>query len=360
VQLSRYLYIGLSVLALNMALTGCSTTEEEPYVERSVEELYNEGRAYLNDGKYEKAATSFDEIDRQHPYSEWASQAQLMSSYAYYLAQKYEKALSGLESFIALHPSHQDVAYAYYLRGLCYYEQISTVQRDQKVTELALEAFRELIKKHPNTPYARDARIKIDLLRDHLAAREMDVGRYYQRKKAYPAAINRFKEVVMNYQTTSHVEEALHRLVELYLTINLPDEARKAAALLGHNFPGSQWYADSYALLQKAGVNADISKEAAASWLSTLALTKRSDRPEDNYRISDADLSADTQAGITRDLARPVERLSNLESYQKARKKVQEERSSIEKIEDWFSSDKPADDTVEQPVSTQDKPETTL
>ena len=172
-----------------------------------------------------------------------------MSAYTYYLNNLYGDAIAGLNRFIQLHPTNKDVAYAYYLKGLSYYEQISDVAHDQKMTELALTTLDELIKRFPNSKYARDAKLKIDLTHDHLAGKEMEIGRFYQNQGNYLAAINRFRTVVDDFQTTTHVPEALHRLTETYLTIGVPEEARKTAAVLGYNFPGSEWYMDSYKIM---------------------------------------------------------------------------------------------------------------
>ena len=239
--------------ALAAALLGvaaCSSTEEDKYVERPVEQIYNSAVDALTAERYVTAAKEFDEVDRQHPYSVWATKAQLMAAYSNYQNNKYDDAIVGLDRFIQLHPSNRDVAYAYYLKALCYYEQISDVQRDSKMTELALKAFDEVVTRFPDTSFARDARLKIDLTYDHLAGKEMEVGRFYLTRGHYVGAINRFRVVIDKYQTTSHVPEALHRLVECYLALGLTEEARKMAAVLGHNYPGSQWYSDSYALVE--------------------------------------------------------------------------------------------------------------
>jgi outer membrane protein assembly factor BamD len=233
-----------------LGAAACSSSDKEEYVERPVEQIYNSGVDALTAERYVAAAKEFDEVDRQHPYSVWATKAQLMSAYAHYQNNKYDDAIVALDRFIQLHPSNRDVAYAYYLKALCYYEQISDVQRDSKMTELALKAFDEVARRFPETSFARDARLKIDLTYDHLAGKEMEVGRFYLVRGQHVGAINRFRVVVDKYQTTSHVPEALHRLVECYLALGLVDEARKVAAVLGHNFPGSQWYMDSYALVE--------------------------------------------------------------------------------------------------------------
>jgi outer membrane protein assembly factor BamD len=238
-----------ALIAASVALAGCSGTDEEEYVERPVEELYNEAQNLLETGDSGRAGQAFEEVERQHPYSQWATRAQLMSAYAYYQADNYDEAVAAAQRFIELHPGHQDVPYAYYLIGISYYEQISDVGRDQKMTEEALSAFDELRRRFPNSEYARDAELKGDLARDHLAGKEMSIGRYYLRRGQYLAAINRFHSVVERYQTTTHVPEALHRLTEAYLALGLDQEAQKNAAVLGYNFPSSQWYLDSYALL---------------------------------------------------------------------------------------------------------------
>lgn len=234
------------VLALCLlALAACASKEEE-YVERPVEELYNEAMDSLQKGNVAKAAKEFDEVERQHPYSAWATQAQLQAAYASYEGRKYDDAIIALDRFIQLHPGHRNVAYAYYLKGLCYYDQIADVGRDQKITQQALDSLSEVITRFPTSRYARDAQLKVDLTRDHLAGKEMTVGRFYQNQGHFLAAINRYKVVVDSYQTTTHVPEALHRLVECYEALGLSDEAKRVAGVLGHNFPGSEWYVDTY------------------------------------------------------------------------------------------------------------------
>lgn len=253
----------IAALAVMLALgLGACTTKKKEYVEQPVETLYNAAMDALLSRRYGEATEKFDEVERQHPYSQWATKAQLMSAYTYYLNNLYGDAIAGLNRFIQLHPTNKDIPYAYYLKGLSYYEQISDVARDQKMTELALGTLDELIKRFPNSKYARDAKLKIDLTHDHLAGKEMEIGRYYQNQGNYLAAINRFQTVVDNYQTTTHVPEALHRLTEAYLALGVPEEARKTAAVLGHNFPGSEWYLDSYKIM---GNKVD-EPEAGKSW----------------------------------------------------------------------------------------------
>lgn len=236
-----------------LALTHCTSSPEEeatPYVEKPVDELYNTALNHLDKGEYKKAAKGFEEVEQQHPYSIWAQKSQLMAAYAYYQRNDYDDAIIALDNFIKLHPGHKDIPYAYFLRGLSYYEQISDVTRDQKITREAEEALKQVIDRFPTSEYAKDAKYKLDLVYDHLAGKEMEVGRYYLKKRHYTAAINRFLEVVTHYQTSTHTPEALHRLVECYLALGFEQEAQKAAAVLGHNFPNSEWYRDSYRLVK--------------------------------------------------------------------------------------------------------------
>jgi outer membrane protein assembly factor BamD len=247
-----------------MFLVACS--EEEPeYVERPVEELYNEAMDMMEVRNFEGAVTAFEEVDRQHPYSVWATKAQLMSAYVYYRADRYDEAIIALDRFIDLHPGNRDIAYAYYLRAVSYYEQIVDVGRDQKITRLALDALRDVLRRFPNTEYARDSQLKLDLTQDHLAGKEMAIGRFYQRREEHLAAINRFRSVIRTYETTTHVPEALHRLVESYVALGIVEEAERTASVLGYNFPGSDWYANSYALITD-GQNLDAPEEDG--WLS--------------------------------------------------------------------------------------------
>ena len=232
-------------------LTACSE-KDELYSDRPAEDLYTEALARLNEQSYTKAAKSFAEVERQHPYSNWALRAQIMSAYCYYEAKKYDEAIDGFQIFIQLHPGHAEVAYAYYMMGLCFYEQIPILERDQQPAEKAMNAFNEVLNRFPTSLYAKDARFKIDLVKDHLAGKEMDVGRFYLTKRSYVAAINRFKTVVEQYQTTSQIEEALYRLIECYLSLGVRDQALASAAVLGHNYPKSSWYENAYGLLNQS------------------------------------------------------------------------------------------------------------
>jgi len=239
------------------ALGACASSDTPaPQVERPVEELYNAAAAALDNEEYEEATRLFEEVERQHPYSQWATKAQLMAAYAAYEGDNYDDAILALDRFIELHPGSEDIDYAYYLKALSYYEQISDVARDQGITQQALESFNTLIQRFPNSKYARDSKLKMDLTRDHLAGKEMEIGRYYLNRGEVNAAINRFRTVVKDYQTTTHVPEALHRLVECYLILGLHTEAARVAAVLGHNYPGSKWYEDSYKI-----INPDLRKQ---------------------------------------------------------------------------------------------------
>jgi outer membrane protein assembly factor BamD len=251
-----------------MLLAGCSSDNEAAnaeFADRPVEDLYNEAMDLMEQGTFGQAAAAFEEVDRQHPYSQWATKAQMMAAFAYYEANEYDESVAAAERFIELHPGHPDVPYAYYLVGMCYYEQISDVGRDQEMTQKALDSMGELVRRFPQSDYAKDAQLKIDLARDHLAGKEMEIGRYYLRQQAYVAAINRFRRVVETYQTTTHVPEALHRLTEAYLALGVREEAQSAAAVLGYNFPGNPWYQRSYALLEEQNLQPAKSED---SWLS--------------------------------------------------------------------------------------------
>jgi outer membrane protein assembly factor BamD len=248
--LFRSLAIAL-VAATALGTTGCTrnkTKGDTPYVARDVGTLYTAARKQLDQKNYKVAAALFDEVERQHPYSVWARRAQLMSAFSYYLAHDYTESIKSAQRFLSVHPGNRDAGYAYYLVALGYYEQISDVTRDQKITQQALDALGELERRYPDTRYAADARLKVDLVRDHLAGKEMEIGRFYESRGQWLAANGRFRTVVETYQTTTHVPEALMRLTETYLALGVPDEARKSAAVLGANYPGTQWYERAYKL----------------------------------------------------------------------------------------------------------------
>ncbi|HQV03029.1 MULTISPECIES: outer membrane protein assembly factor BamD [unclassified Novosphingobium] len=246
----------LAVASTAMLFTaGCGGRGGKPrdtaFVARDVETLYGAAKDKLDGGNTLIAAALFDEVERQHPYSPWARRAQLMSSFSYYVAKDYTKSIQSAQRFLSIHPGNRDAPYAYYLIALCYYEQISDVDRDQKITQQALTALNEVIRRYPNTRYAADAKIKIDLVNDHLAGKEMQIGRFYERSGRWLAASYRFRNVIDKYETTSHAPEALFRLVETSLQLGMPEEALKYAAVLGANYPGSEWYDKAYKLMGK-------------------------------------------------------------------------------------------------------------
>jgi outer membrane protein assembly factor BamD len=253
----------------SMGLTGgaIGPGDDAPGKGDPVAELYNAGLEKLKAGSYKSAAKSFAEVERQHPYSKWATKALLMQAFANYQRNAYDDAINAADRFITLHPGHKDTAYAYYLTAISQYEQISDVRRDQSKTQKALEALEEVSKRFPQSPYAADAVKKATLARDHLAAKEMEVGRYYLKKGSYLAGINRFKKVVTDYQTTSQVPEALYRLTEGYMALGVVSEAQTAAAVLGQNFPNSQWYKDAYTIVSTDGQQPVENKK---SWISRL------------------------------------------------------------------------------------------
>jgi outer membrane protein assembly factor BamD len=250
---AAYLAAGLALVAAGCA--GNSRREEIAYIERPVETIYNEAVQSLDRNRWDIAAAQFDEVQRQHPYSLWAQRAMLMSAYAHYRSRDYEDAMKSAQEYISLHPGGDGAPYAYYLVAVCHFDQIIDIGREQARSELALTALNEVTARFPESEYARDAELKTDMVKDQLAGKEMEIGRYYLRRSEHLAAINRFKKVVQQYDTTSHAPEALHRLVESYLSIGLTGQAQAAAAVLGHNYPGSAWYQDSYALMQGQGVD---------------------------------------------------------------------------------------------------------
>ena len=246
----------VAALAAVLSLTaGCASLGggdegDTAYVARDVETLYTAAKERLDRGDAKVAAALFDEVERQHPYSPWARRAQLMSAFSYYVQRDYTNAISSAQRFLSIHPGNKDAPYAYYLIALSYYEQISDVERDQRITEQALTALQEIQRRYPRSEYAADARLKIDLVNDHLAGKEMEIGRFYERSGRWLAAQIRFQNVVENYQTTSHAPEALYRLTETSLSLGLPEEAKKYAAVLGANYPGNEWYERAYELME--------------------------------------------------------------------------------------------------------------
>ena len=242
-------------VAAALVLAGCAGRGGGPkdtaYVAHDVDSLYIAAKARLDNHDYKAAAALFDEVERQHPYSVWARRAELMSAFSYYVARDYTKSIQSAQRFLSIHPGNRDVPYAFYLIALCYYDQISDVSRDQKDTQQALTALNDVVRRYPDTRFATDAKLKIDLVNDHLAGKEMDIGRFYERSGKWLAAEIRFRNVITSYQTTGHIQEALFRLVETNLALGIPQEAQKNAAVLGANYPGSDWYKRAFRLMNR-------------------------------------------------------------------------------------------------------------
>ncbi|UZE48525.1 outer membrane protein assembly factor BamD [Rhodopseudomonas sp. P2A-2r] len=258
-----------SLLVMAVPLSGCGTgaiwdkfsTKDDTYTEEPADKLYNEGLYLMNQSKDPKAAAKkFEEVDRQHPYSEWARKSLLMSAYAAYESADYDTCIGSATRYVTLHPGSADAAYAQYLIAASHYDQIPDISRDQGRTEKAMAALEEVIRKYPTSEYATSAKKKLEGARDQLAGKEMEIGRYNLEKRNYTGAINRFKTVVTQYQTTRHVEEALMRLTEAYMAIGIVGEAQTAAAVLGHNFPDSRWYKDAYNLVKSGGLEPSENK----------------------------------------------------------------------------------------------------
>lgn len=252
------LFAGLSALAL----AGCSHNKKPKtnlaYEERPVELLYATGADRMDRHQWTQAVQYFQEVERQHPYSEWSRRSILMQAFAHYEANNYADAIADADRFIQLYPGNPSAAYAHYLKAVCYFEQIVDVGRDQAATGQALDALRDVVLRYPHTEYAEDARLKIDMVNDQLAGKEMNIGRYYLRAGDTLAAIGRFRTVVDKYQTTSHTPEALYRLVEAYLTLGLTQEAKRDGSVLGFNYPGDAWYEDAYKLLTSKGLKPPV------------------------------------------------------------------------------------------------------
>jgi outer membrane protein assembly factor BamD len=267
---SRWLAPALALVLL-AALPGCSSFgslfgKENVVPDEPADKLYNEGLFLLNNRKDARAAAKkFEEVDRQHPYSEWARKSLIMSAYAYYQAREYEESINAAKRYVTLHPGSPDAAYAQFLIASSYYDEIPDITRDQSRTEKALAALDEVARKYPESEYATSAKRKAQVARDNLAGKEMEIGRYYLKRKDFPGAINRFKVVVTQYQTTRHVEEALMRLTECYMSLGIIQEAQTAAAVLGHNFPDSSWYKSAYSLVKSGGSEPH---EHEGSWIS--------------------------------------------------------------------------------------------
>ncbi|WP_374568013.1 outer membrane protein assembly factor BamD [Nitratireductor sp. ZSWI3] len=266
----RAALLTVCALGASLLLSACNTEKDldlSTYVEQTdpADVLYNQGLANMNSGRLKEASAKFEAIDRQHPYSEFARKAMIMNTFANYRQAKYEEAINSGKRYVSLYPTSDEAAYAQYLVGLSYFRQIRDVTQDQREARRTLEAMEEVVQRWPESEYVEDAQAKIRFANDQLAGKEMQIGRYYLERREYVAAVRRFRGVVEEYPNTRHVEEALARLTEAYYAMGLVSEAQTAAAVLGHNFPDSQWYKDSYALLQSGGLEP---RENAGSWIS--------------------------------------------------------------------------------------------
>jgi outer membrane protein assembly factor BamD len=267
----RRILMALAIVSAPLALSACMSSNDDvdlsTYVEQTepADVLYNQGLANLNSGRLKEASRKFDAVDRQHPYSEYARKSMVMGAFANYRQGNYDEAVNSAKRYLALYPSTDDAAYAQYIIGLCYFRQIRDVTQDQKESKRAIEAMEEVEQRWPNSEYVEDAKAKVRFARDQLAGKEMQIGRYYLERREYIAAAKRFRYVVENYSNTRHIEEALARLTETYYAMGLTSEAQTAAAVLGHNYPDSQWYKDSYTLLQTNGLEP---RENTGSWIS--------------------------------------------------------------------------------------------
>jgi outer membrane protein assembly factor BamD len=267
----RATLLALSILVAPAVLSGCMSSDDDidlaTYVEQTepADVLYNQGLANLNAGRLKEASRKFDAVDRQHPYSEYARKSMVMGAFANYRQGNYDEAINAAKRYVSLYPSTEDAAYAQYIVGLSYFRQIRDVTQDQKESRRAIEAMEEVVQRWPESEYVDDAREKVRFARDQLAGKEMQIGRYYLERREYIAAVKRFRYVVENYSNTRHVEEALARLTESYYAMGLTSEAQTAAAVLGQNYPDSQWYKDSYTLLQTGGLEP---RDNAGSWIS--------------------------------------------------------------------------------------------
>lgn len=253
--LTTTLLLGTMFFMAACSSLGGDKKEKLAYIERPAELIYNEGFERMEKRDFDRAKLFFQEVERQHPFSKWARRAMLMTAFANYSSADYDEAVATAQRFISLHPGNESTPYAYYLIAMSYYDQIYDVGRDQATTVNAEASLQQVVRRYPDSDYARDARLKLELTHDHLAGKEMAIGRFYQKENQQLAAIGRFKNVVKNYETTSQTEEALHRLVESYVSLGIIQEAKLVGSVLGHNYPSSEWYEDSYDLLAEYGVN---------------------------------------------------------------------------------------------------------
>ncbi len=254
----------IALMSASIVACGGAADLKPEYVERPVDVIYNNAYEELQRGNFIVAAQEFDEVERQHPYSIWARRAMVMASYTYYIQNRYDESIATAQRFLALYPGNKQAPYVYYLIAMCQYEQISDIRRDQRMTELARGSILEVIRRYPESSYARDVQLKLDLVQDSLAGKEMDVGRFYLNRGDYGAAAGRFGRVIRQHPRSSHVPEALHRLTEVYLSLGIKQDAQVAAAVLGYNYPNSAWYRDSYDILVQRDLRPQADKQ---SWI---------------------------------------------------------------------------------------------
>ena len=256
---------------ISLLFSSCSDSQNNIGIgvseDKSAEEIFNSGERELVRRRYNDAAEKFKEVERLYPYSDWAKRALIMQVYSFHKDKEYENVVSAANRFIEFHPKDKDIPYAYYLIGLSYYDQVLSIGRDQKLTQEALRIFKLIIKEYPDSEYASSSQIKFDFLKNQLASKEMEVGRYYLKRSHYVSAINRFRGIIEDFSTTSQVPEALHRLVEAYLSLGLTDEAQTAGAILGYNYKSNEWYERSFELLRSKGLKP---KSSGNSWLSQI------------------------------------------------------------------------------------------
>ena len=256
---------------ISLLFSSCSDSQNNIGIgvseDKAAEEIFNSGERELIRRRYNDAAEKFKEVERLYPYSDWAKRALIMQVYSFHKDKEYENVVSAANRFIEFHPKDKDIPYAYYLIGLSYYNQVLAIGRDQKLTQEALKIFKLIIKEYPDSEYASSSQIKFDFLKNQLASKEMEVGRYYLKRSHYVSAINRFRGIIEDFSTTSQVPEALHRLVEAYLSLGLTDEAQTAGAILGYNYKSNEWYERSFELLRSKGLKP---KSLGNSWLSQI------------------------------------------------------------------------------------------
>lgn len=316
------------------------------------DQLYNEAMEQLEKKKYKKSIESFETLERTYPYSKWAVKAQVMSAYASYNAEEYTDAINTIDKFISLYPANPDTEYVYYLKAMCYYEQMSDINRDQGMSILASSALKELVGRFPDGKYAKDAKGKLDLVQDYLAGKEVSIGRFYLKKGKYIAAINRFTEVTSNYQTTTQVPEALHRLVEANLALGLKEEAYKYAAVLGYNYPGSKWYGYSYKLLEGKKLKVDASEgedsiikqwldKAEAPFKNSLNKLKKqpnltNDVESTVHEIGPDDVKKAKENEAEKPNAEPVVREVKIKEIEEEEQEDKDSASNLNWLKKWF------------------------